>query len=408
MLSGDTAFVFEGRLFPPSSKDAAKTLLGSTGSIEEKAIDFIQNANGAYVFGLCGETVVVGRDAVGACPLYFGESEEVCAVATERKALWEIGIAETHTFRPGKVARIDGMGFHFKDGRLVEQPDFRELDLKSAGQHLCKILVGSAERRVSDVARVAVAFSGGVDSVTVALLAKLCNVETDLVCVTLPKQREAIFAKRAAKALDMPFHLATLSEEDVEKTLPKALWLIEEPDPVSASIAVPMLWVAEQSVRLGCRVMIAGQGGDELFGGYSRYLRDYAEDGMLGLQRSIFRDVSLSYDANLQRDNKICAHYGLELRLPFADWEVMRFALSLHPSLRINSPKDRLRKRVLRTCAIQLGAPRFIAERPKKAIQYATGVSRVLKRIAKREHLTLRAYLERLYQKTIDMWGQTG
>ncbi|MCW3982293.1 MAG: asparagine synthase-related protein, partial [Candidatus Bathyarchaeota archaeon] len=268
MLYGSTAFVFEGRLFQHSSKGAPEFFFEGSGRNEKRAIDFVRNLNGAYVFALCGEKTIVGRDVVGTCPLYFGESEEVCAVATERKALWEIGIAETNAFRPGMIALIDRTGFHFKSGRSLVQPRFRELDMESAAQQLCQVLAKSTERCVSDVDKVAVAYSGGIDSVTVAMLAKLCNVEIDLVCVTLPKQREAIFAERTAKVLNLPFHLTTYSEEDVEKVLPKVLWLTEEPDPVGTSIAIPMFWAAEQSVKLGCRVAITGQGGDELFGGY--------------------------------------------------------------------------------------------------------------------------------------------
>jgi len=163
MLYGSTAFVFEGRLFQHSSKGAPEFFFEGSGRNEKRAIDFVRNLNGAYVFALCGEKTIVGRDVVGTCPLYFGESEEVCAVATERKALWEIGIAETNAFRPGMIALIDRTGFHFKSGRSLVQPRFRELDMESAAQQLCQVLAKSTERCVSDVDKVAVAYSGGID-----------------------------------------------------------------------------------------------------------------------------------------------------------------------------------------------------------------------------------------------------
>ncbi len=404
-LCRSTAFMFEGRLFPQSSQGIWEIVSDGLANIEEKATDFVRRFDGAFTFALCREKVIVGRDVVGACPLYFGESEEVYAVATERKALWRIGIGETDAFHPGMIALIDSKGLRFRRVRSIEQPPFRELTMDSAAQQLGQVLVRSIKKRISDIRRVAVAFSGGVDSVTAAMLTKQSNAEIDLVCVTLPKQREAVFAERAAKALDLPLHLATYTEEDVKETLPKVLWLIEKPDPVSASVAVPVFWAAEQSVKLGHHIMITGQAGDELFGGYTRYLKDYADYGVLGLQRSLLNDVASLHEANFQRDNKICAYHGLELRLPFADWEVIHFALSLHPSLKICSPTDPLRKRVLRRTAQQLGAPKSITEQPKKAIQFGTGVAQVMRMIARREHLSLGEYLERLFQKTVDLRG---
>jgi len=101
-----------------------------------------------------------------------------------------------------------------------------------------------------------------------------------------------------------------------------------------------------------------------------------------------------------QRDNPVCAFHKVELRLPFTDCEVVNFAFSLLLKLKIASIEDLLRKRVLRKVAESLEIPDFIANRTKKAVQYATGVNKALRKSAKSEGLTVGGYLKQLFYKT--------
>ena len=174
------------------------------------------------------------------------------------------------------------------------------------------------------------------------------------------------------------------------------------------SIAIPVFWVAEQAAKLGLNVLLAGQAGDELFGGYRRYLGDYEAHGLAGLQARLYEDVASSHLVNFERDHKVCAFHGLELRMPFADWEVIELALSLPSRLKIASPKDELRKRVLRRAAKDLGVPKFMSEKPKKAIQYTTGVNQAVRKLAKKEGLTVREYLEEAFRKIQRELNQSG
>jgi len=400
----DFTLVFEGRLFPAPAKSEVESIVEKFQSVEDKAMRIIRKLDGVYVFVIAKDNeIAVGRDSVGSHPLYFGENEDICAVASERKALWKIDIMKTNSFPPGTLAVVNEKGFRFKTAKTITQPPLQKLDMEAAVQKLKQVLLQSTRERVSDVKEIAVAYSGGIDSSIIAFLTKLCHVDTRLICVTLEGQKETAFAERAARALNLPLHHVTYSIDDIEEILPKVLWLIEEPNPVNASIAIPIFWVAEQSAKLGCHILMAGQGGDELFGGYHRYLGDYARQGLIGLQRRLYQDVVSSHESNFQRDNKVCAFHRVELRLPFADWDIIQLALSLPPNLKIASPNDLLRKRVLRQTARKLGIPKSIAEKPKKAIQYTTGVNRAMRKLAKKEGLTLRKYVEKTFLKTYKM-----
>jgi asparagine synthase (glutamine-hydrolysing) len=396
--------VFEGRTFPsPNLHDLPEVneiveMLGSNPMRNSGRI--VEKLEGSYIFALAeSNKVIVGRDLFGVIPLYYGENDAVCAIASERKALWKIGLEDVRSFPPGQIAVMDNHGFSFRTVKVLRMPPKETVDLETAARALQLLLLESTRKRVSDLEAVAVAFSGGVDSSFVAVLAENVGLDVQLVSVGLEGQREVLFAEEAAEALDLPLHLQTYTVSELEETLAEVLWLIEEPNPVNACIAVPFYWLAETASKLGYPVLLAGQGADELFGGYQRYLTGYGRSGAEAVEQKMFRDIENAYRANFQRDNQVCSYHGVELRLPFIDRDVVDFALRLPLRLKINSVEDRLRKRVLRRVARNLEIPSFMADKPKKAVQYTTGVTKALQRLAKAENLTLREYIKKAFSR---------
>jgi asparagine synthase (glutamine-hydrolysing) len=401
VLGDDFALVFEGRLFPsPNLSEVDQVLERLDGNLWKNAEDILTELDGTYVFAIAqSNKAIVGRDSLGATPLYYGENETICAVASERKALWTLGIKNVRSFPPGNLAVVNAHGFAFYPIKTVTQPPIEPMDLEMAAKRLQELLLESTKERVSNLENVVIAFSGGLDSSVIAALAKTCETEVHLVSVGLQDQPEISHVKAAAKALRLPLHLQTYMLNDVKRVLPKVLWLIEEPNVVKANIAIPFYWTAEVASKLGCKVLLVGQGSDELFGGYQRYLRIYSQSGTAAVRDVMYRDVALAYEANLQRDNQVCSFHGVELRLPFLDREVVCFSLSLPVSLKIECAENSLRKKVLRRAAQNLGMPPFIANRPKRAIQYETGVNKALRKLAREEGLSLREYVKKSFRK---------
>jgi asparagine synthase (glutamine-hydrolysing) len=396
--------VFEGRLFPspnPPELPEVNEIVEMLGSNPlRNAGCIIEKLEGSYVFAFADSNkVIVGRDLFGATPLYYGENDTVCAVASERKALWKIGLEDVRSFPPGQIAVMDNHGFSFHPVKVLRVPPKETVDMEIAARALQLLLLESTRKRVSDLEAVAVAFSGGVDSSVVAVLAKNVGLDVQLVSVGLEGQREVLFAEEAAEALGVPLHLQTYTVGELEETLAEVLWLIEEHNPVNACIAIPFYWLAETASKLGYPVLLAGQGADELFGGYQRYLTEYSRSGAEAVEQKMFRDIENAYRANFQRDNQVCSYHGVELRLPFVDRDVVDFALRLPLRLKINSVEDKLRKRVLRRVARNLEIPSFMADKRKKAVQYTTGVTKALQRLAKAENLTLREYVKKVFSK---------
>ena len=396
---------FDGRLFPPSSVsdiDAILTMLAS--DPQKNASSIIKKLRGSYAFAIaCEDKIIAGRDTMGTTPLYYGKNETTSAIASERKALWAIGIKDAESFPPGTLALVTVHGFTFQPIRTIAQPSLKPMDAKTGARQLQTLLLASTKERLSDTKKAAVAFSGGLDSSLIAKLGRICEIEVQLITVGLENQRELHHARAAAKALEMPLHLQTYTQDDVEQTLPKILWLIEEPDTMKAGVAIPMYWTAEIASKLGFHILLAGQAADELFGGYQRYLRDYAAGDEV-VRDSMYHDVVTCHEKNFQRDDQACSVHKVELRLPFADQNIVDFSLAVPTHLKIASPEDHLKKRLLRLTAQNLGMPPFIVNRRKRAIQYATGVSKALKRLAKQESLTLREYVRKIFR---DVYPET-
>jgi len=394
------SLVFEGRLFPPPDISEVEKVMEGLKPNHQNVAHLIEKLNGSYTFAIsCPDRVIAGRDTMGTDPLYYGENETTCAVASERKALWALGIKNVKSFPPGNLAIINAHGFLFQPVKTVTQPPLEPVQMETAAKLLQSLLLKSTRDRVVDVEKVSVAFSGGLDSSVIAVLAKICGIDPHLISVGLEDQPEVRYAEAAADALGLPLHLQTYTISDVEKVLSQVLWLIEETDVVKVGVAIPFYWTAEITSKLGRNILLAGQGGDELFGGYRRYLKEYTQSGVLAVQDAMYRDVASSYETNFQRDNQVCSFHKVELRLPFADREVAHFSLGLPLSVKIDSMDDPLRKRVLRRVAQSLGMPHFIVNKTKKAVQYATGVDKALRRLARKKGLTLQSMLKAAFHE---------
>jgi asparagine synthase (glutamine-hydrolysing) len=358
----------------------------------------LQKTDGDFTFSILEkDKIIAGRDTMGVQPLYYGENERIAALASSRKPLWKLGIEKPKSFPPGNLALVSKERFEFIPVKTLAYCEPEYMNLEQTAEKLQRLLEKAVLERVEDEKKVAVAFSGGLDSSIIAFLARKRLSTVYLLHVSLENQPETVEAKKAAADLNLPILTCLHTESDVQNDLPKVVRIIEEKDAMKASIGVPLYWTAREAAKKGFHVLLAGQGADELFGGYQRYLDMYLLCGHKEVERVLFKDVCNLHETNIERDTKICLFNNLELRVPFASYQVAKFAIKIPLKYKIEKRQDSLRKIVLRRVAENLKLPASIVNRPKKAIQYATGVNKAIKKIAKEENMTVKEYIDRIY-----------
>jgi asparagine synthase (glutamine-hydrolysing) len=401
----DTALAFSGIIYTADPRFSdSEAFPRKIQKNPEKAIKWLMTKTDSdFAFALVkAEELIVGRDALGTQPLYYGENTEWTALASQRKALWKIGINNETSFPPGNVAIVTKDGFQFKSLKKLAYPNPKPIIMQSAAKKLYTLLQQSIRNRITGIKEIALAFSGGLDSTVIAAMAKKLGANVHLIHVSLKNQKETEHATKIAQELDLPIHVQLYTENDVEKTLRKVLWIIEEANPLKTSIGIPIYWTAEKASQMGFKALLAGQGADELFGGYEKHVQTYLQHGNEKAQETIFKDIVEMYEANFERDSKICSFHGIDLRLPFATYAIAKFAVDLPIELKMERSPTTLRKLVLRQLAKNVRLPTLATEKPKKAIQYTTGITKALKKLAKRNNLTLNEYFDRAFQTLKD------
>ena len=281
---------------------------------------------------------------------------EVCRFGGEFLLSWDRCTArDLYGIVPGEIEP----GVVICDGKMVCGicPDVPDRGLEEA--------VLAAVRLRSDEG--ICAFSGGVDSSLVAFLSgRPC------LAVGLPGSHDLAHARRAAELMNLPCSLVELTERDVAEALDAVLPVIPEPDPTDVAIAVTQFLITRSARELGHERVLSGQGADELFGGYARYLSSH------DLEQELERDFAgLRHQA--LRDQTVAGLNGTLLSLPYLDVRVVRAARAIPAGEKV---RDGVRKRPLRELASR-HIPPEIAWYEKKAMQYGTGIAKLLRKLAR-------------------------
>jgi len=316
---------------------------------------------------------MLARDPVGIKPLFYGKNSEGLGFASEKKALMRIGIEDIHALRPGCVY-VDGI-----EQNAISLPPYRG-DITDPGEAaglLDKALREAVMLRMHENA--AVAFSGGVDCSLIGAMSGL-----PLCTVGLEGSYDIKAAKKAAFLMgaENRHFIYEFSEKDVAEVLPAVIYSVESADPLKVSIALPIYLLAREARKSGFKVLLSGQGADELFGGYARY-KEAARSSKL--EEMLQYDLGQIAGNNLERDDAAAMAHGVEMRVPYLDLAVIGISQRIDTSLKVYfDGKDYIRKYILRFLSEKY-LPDEIASAPKKAIQYGTSVQKTLEKLAKSE-----------------------
>lgn len=271
---------------------------------------------------------------------------------------------------------------------------------KKIEEELLELIESSVKLSCRNEKKIGVVFSAGLDSTIIAFLASKF-AEVNAYTVGEKNSEDIKYANEIKKInpnVNLNFIIKEIKTEDVKEILPKILNLINEPKPLQISCAIPVYIAANEAKKDGINLMLSGQGGDELFLGYYRYLQ-YIND-----KEKIFdvmrRDIECAYADNLNRDITMCKLNGVELAFPYMNKKLVEFAMKIPVELKIKelfadeayeefscvdnlNGKKFIRKYILRKIAKEIGIPKFIINRKKKALQYGSKSMKILKIIAK-------------------------
>lgn len=349
--------------------------------------------DGIFAFAIRDrETGHIGlaRDQLGVRQLYYTESEDLVAFASEKKSLLSlVPKGEIRRVMPGTLVLIDP-NFILKEYEMIKplskgsrrkKISYRTRD--EAIPAYQQALLASMKKRTMDLDTIGIIFSGGIDSVLIAYLAKNLVKKVVGYCGGLKGSTDIEFAKNVAKRLSLPLRINELTLDDVESMLPRIVDVIEDNNVGQVEVAIPVFAAVETAHKDGMRVMYTGQGVDELFGGYSWYPRIVEREGYPILGKHMADDLSLLYKETLEREDKIAMYHSVEIREPYLDNEVVRVALRTNLELNVTGKNDEYGKHVHRDLAIKLGIPSDIAYRKKEAAQHGSGIHEALDIIAR-------------------------
>ena len=350
---------------------------------QKKGIDFLEDLNGIFAFALYDEEndrFLIARDSIGVIPLYMGSDDEGrIYVASELKAL-EGFCSEYKPFLPGHY-------YDSRSGRMERwyKRDWEQYDnVKDNGADISELreaLCQAVQRQLMSDVPYGVLLSGGLDSSIVSAVAKRYaarRVETDNTreawwpqlhsfAVGLKGAPDLEAARKVADYIGTVHHEINFTIQEGLDALRDVIYYIETYDVTTVRASTPMYLLARVIKSMGIKMVLSGEGADEIFGGYLYF---HKAPNAQAFHEECVRKISKLYLYDCLRANKSLSAWGVEGRVPFLDKEFMDVAMRLNPEAKM-AKDGKMEKWVLRK-AFEEMLPESVAWRQKE--QFSDGV----------------------------------
>lgn len=348
-----------------------------------KGADFLEDLNGMFAFALYDkrqDAYLIARDHIGIVPLYMGWDElGNFYVASELKALEGV-CKKLEEFPPGHYLSS-------KEGTLKpwyrrEWSDYEAVRGNAAdGAVLRKALEDAVKRQLMSDVPYGVLLSGGLDSSVVSAIAKKFaarRIEShDLqeawwpqlhsFAVGLVGSPDLIAAKNVAEHLGTVHHEIHFTIQEGLDALSDVIYHLETYDVTTVRASTPMYLMARVIKSMGVKMVLSGEGADEIFGGYLYF---HKAPNVRAFHEETVRKLSKLHLYDCLRANKSLAAWGVEGRVPFLDKEFLDVAMRLNPAEKMAN-NGRMEKWILRK-SFEDYLPASVAWRQKE--QFSDGV----------------------------------
>jgi len=350
---------------------------------KEKGVNFIDDLNGIFGFVLYDEQndeYLIARDHMGIIPLYMGwDKHGTFYISSELKALEGI-CNKIEIFPPGHfMSSTDNQLVKWYDRDWMNFDSVK--DNKTNLEDLQTALENAVHRQLMSDVPYGVLLSGGLDSSITSALAKKYSknrVESNDVksawypqlhsfAVGLKGSPDLIAAQKVADHIDSIHHEITFTVQEGLDAIKDVIYHLETYDVTTIRASTPMYLMARVIKSMGIKMVLSGEGADEIFGGYLYFHK--APDSKEFHEETV-RKLDKLYQYDCLRANKSLAAWGIEGRVPFLDKEFIDVAMRINPKDKmINSEK--MEKWVLRKSFEQY-LPESVAWRQKE--QFSDGV----------------------------------
>ncbi|MDR1455896.1 MAG: asparagine synthase B, partial [Tannerella sp.] len=328
---------------------------------QEKGIDFLEDLNGIFAFALYDEqkdVFLIARDPIGVIPLYVGtDAAGHILVASELKAL-EGFATQYDQFKPGHYwysGDREPVQWYRRDWM-----DYRNVQHNASDRPLLRKSLEDAVRRqlMSDVPY-GVLLSGGLDSSIISAVAKLfagtriedSSRKTEAwwpqlhsFAIGLEGSPDLIAAKKVADHIGTVHHEIHYTIQEGLDAIRDVIYHIETYDVTTVRASTPMYLLARVIRSMGIKMVLSGEGADEVFGGYLYFHK--APDAE-AFHNETLRKIGKLYLYDCLRANKSLAAWGVEGRVPFLDKEFLDVAMRLNPESKM-APGKVIEKKILR------------------------------------------------------------
>jgi asparagine synthase (glutamine-hydrolysing) len=341
--------------------------------------DAVSKLDGVFAFCyVSNDNVIVGRDPIGVRPLYIGyKNDNIIGFCSEVKGLLKYSDHIVH-FPPGHVMTMchDGTNTHFNKyfnlyETMKENKPYDDIvfDIHSK-------LVNAVKKRLMSERPVAYFLSGGLDSSIIASIGASLMHPKKITCFSIGVKDayspDLEAAKLVAKHLNANHVIVEFSPEEMGKeNLKKTINHLESFDCTTVRASVPMFILSEYiSKNTDFKVILSGEGADELFGGYL-YFHDAPDHE--SFQNETERLLTNVHQFDVLRADRCTAAHGLELRVPFFDKSFLKYVFNVDP-IHKYPKKFGIEKKILRD-AFKSYLPKEIIDRQKNGMSDAVGYS---------------------------------
>ena len=334
---------------------------------EDAGEKLVENLQGMYAFAIAdGENLFIARDPVGIKPLYYTDTENGFYFASELKPLAAIS-SDIHEFPPGTC-------YHSKTGFKkfynLPQTPVNEKPVEENVKKLRHSLERVVESHLMSDVPLGVFLSGGLDSsITTALSRKIIGKPIHSFSVGIEGSPDLEAARMLSGYLDTIHHEYLITAAEVMEKLPEIIYYLESFDQDLVRSAIPTYFTARMAGE-HVKVVLSGEGADELFAGYSYYKDLQVTDEIM--QDELRRSVSTLHNVNLQRVDRLTMAHSIEARVPFLDREIIDVSLQIPAKYKLYG-KPPVEKWILRKAVEDL-LPDEITWRKKEQFDEGSGI----------------------------------